>query len=57
MAEQKETAVQESKKCPFASAQGAIDWLNKVDDFSVKGHKNKFPRWSFLVAALAVLAI
>ena len=57
MAEQKETAVQETKKCPFASAQGAIDWLNKVDDFSVKGHKNKFPRWSFLVAALAILAI
>ncbi|MEI6354359.1 MAG: hypothetical protein WCO47_06495 [Methylococcus sp.] len=45
------------KSCPFSSAQKAIDWLSVVDEFKIKNHKNKLPRWSFLILVLAVLAL
>ena len=47
----------QEKSCPFSSAQKAIDWLSVVDEFKIKNHQNKLPRWSFLVLALAVLAL
>lgn len=49
---------QEETKNPLPNGvKDALEWLKKVDDFEVKGYKNKLPRWSFVVAILAILAI
>lgn len=45
------------KRCPFASLQGGIDWMNVVDDFKIAGHQNYIPRWGFVLLVLLYFAL
>ena len=45
------------RQCPFARLNGAIDWLNVVDDFRIAGHKNPLPRWGFVMLVLLYFAV
>ena len=42
---------------PPNPVEKAIDWLSVVDSFKVRKHRNIFPRWSFFMIVLAVMAI
>jgi hypothetical protein len=42
---------------PPSPAEKAIGWLSVVDEFKVREHRNIFPRWSFVMIVLAVMAI
>ena len=47
----------EQKSSFVAGVQGVIDWLNVVDDFKIKGHRNFLPRWVFVLIVLAIKAL
>lgn len=47
----------EQKSSFVAGVQGVIDWLNVVDDFKIKGHRNFLPRWVFVLIVLALKAL
>jgi len=42
---------------PPSPVEKAIDWMSVVDNFKVREHRNIFPRWSFFMVVLAVMAI
>ena len=42
-------------KCQYTEC--AMTWLKVVDDWSIGGFKNKFPRMYYIVAGLILLGI
>ena len=50
MAEEQKSETQ--RKCDYIEC--ALNWLKVVDDWSVGGFKNKFPRFYYVVAGLLI---
>lgn len=53
MAEEQEDQAQ--RKCNAIDC--AVNWLKVVDDWSIGGFKNKFPRLYYVIAGLVIVLV